>query len=308
MTRNRSPRTAAVDDVSFRLDRGEILGIAGGSGSGKTTLARCLIRLIEPDGGEVRVDGINIREHKGAELRELRRRMQMVFQDPYASLNPRMTVGAALHEAGKVHDRPGSDDEDAFVSRLLGLVQLSDRFAPRKPGELSGGQRQRVSIARALAVDPELIIADEAVSALDVSVQAQLLNLFLDLREELGVAVLFISTSCGDRRGRRPHRRHAPRPHRRDRPDQRGLRPPQGRIHPGPPPRPPAPGPAQALRRQLAVRPRARAPTDAEFAGGGLLDGVVAVAPAVTALVQAGDDLLDAADEDEGGGEYVVGG
>jgi len=183
----------AVDDVSFTLDRGEILGIAGGSGSGKTTMARCLIRLIEPDGGAIEVDGINIRDHKGAELRELRRRMQMVFQDPYASLNPRMTVGAALHEAGKVHNRPGSEDEDAFVSRLLGLVQLSDRLASRKPGELSGGQRQRVSIARALAVDPEMIIADEAVSALDVSVQAQLLNLFLDLREEIGVAILFIS-------------------------------------------------------------------------------------------------------------------
>ena len=184
----------AVDDVSFTLDRGEILGIAGGSGSGKTTMARCLIRLIEPDGGAVRVDGVDIRAHKGKELRELRRRMQMVFQDPYASLNPRITVGAALHEAGKVHNRPGSEDEDdAFVSRLLGLVQLTDRIAPRKPSELSGGQRQRVSIARALAVDPELIIADEAVSALDVSVQAQLLNLFLDLRDELGVAVLFIS-------------------------------------------------------------------------------------------------------------------
>jgi ABC-type glutathione transport system ATPase component len=183
----------AVDDVSFTLDRGEILGIAGGSGSGKTTMARCLIRLIEPDGGEVRVDGVNIREHKRAELRELRRRMQMVFQDPYASLNPRMTIGAALHEAGKVHNRPGSDDEDAFVSRLLGQVQLTDRIASRKPRELSGGQRQRVSIARALAVDPEMIIADEAVSALDVSVQAQLLNLFLDLRDELGVAILFIS-------------------------------------------------------------------------------------------------------------------
>ncbi len=183
----------AVDDVSFTLDRGEILGIAGGSGSGKTTLARCLIRLIEPDGGAVRVDGTDIRAHKGAELRELRRRMQMVFQDPYASLNPRMTVGAALHEAGKVHKRPGAEDEAAFVSRLLGLVQLTDRIAARKPRELSGGQRQRVSIARALAVDPEMIIADEAVSALDVSVQAQLLNLFLDLREELGVAILFIS-------------------------------------------------------------------------------------------------------------------
>jgi ABC-type glutathione transport system ATPase component len=193
LTRKQVAPHRAVDEVSFKLDRGEILGIAGGSGSGKTTLARCLIRLIEPDGGAVRVEGIDIRAHKGAELRELRRRMQMVFQDPYASLNPRMTVGAALHEAGKVHNRPGSEDEEAFVSRLLGLVQLSDRFAGRKPGELSGGQRQRVSIARALAVDPELIIADEAVSALDVSVQAQLLNLFLDLREELGVAVLFIS-------------------------------------------------------------------------------------------------------------------
>jgi ABC-type glutathione transport system ATPase component len=193
LTRTRVAPHRAVDDVSFRLDRGEILGIAGGSGSGKTTLARCLIRLIEPDGGAVLVDGTDIRAHKGAELRELRRRMQMVFQDPYASLNPRMTVGAALHEAGKVHRRPGSEDEAAFVSRLLGLVQLSDRFAERKPGELSGGQRQRVSIARALAVDPELIIADEAVSALDVSVQAQLLNLFLELREELGVAILFIA-------------------------------------------------------------------------------------------------------------------
>jgi ABC-type glutathione transport system ATPase component len=193
VTRTEVAPHRAVDDVSFTLDRGEILGIAGGSGSGKTTLARCLIRLIEPDGGEVRVDGVNIREHKGAELRELRRRMQMVFQDPYASLNPRMTVGAALHEAGKVHNRPGSENEQAFVSRLLDLVQLTDRIAPRKPRELSGGQRQRVSIARALAVDPEVIIADEAVSALDVSVQAQLLNLFLDLRDELGVAILFIS-------------------------------------------------------------------------------------------------------------------
>jgi ABC-type glutathione transport system ATPase component len=193
LTRTEVAPHRAVDDVSFRLDRGEILGIAGGSGSGKTTLARCLIRLIEPDAGAVRVEGIDVRAHKGAELRELRRRMQMVFQDPYASLNPRMTVGAALHEAGKVHNRPGSEDEAAFVSRLLGLVQLTDRIASRKPRELSGGQRQRVSIARALAVDPELIIADEAVSALDVSVQAQLLNLFLDLREELGVAILFIS-------------------------------------------------------------------------------------------------------------------
>ena len=176
----------------------------------------------------------------------------MVFQDPYASLNPRMTVGAALHEAGKVHNRPGSDDEAAFVSRLLGLVQLSDRFASRKPGELSGGQRQRVSIARALAVDPELIIADEAVSALDVSVQAQLLNLFLDLREELGVAILFIShqlaviAEVADRIAVMRHGRIVE-----TGTDPRGLRPPEGRIHPGPAPRPPASRPADALRREL---------------------------------------------------------
>jgi oligopeptide transport system ATP-binding protein len=175
------------------LEHGEILGIAGGSGSGKTTLARCLVRLVEPDSGQILVDGVDIRVHKGAELRALRRRIQIVFQDPHASLNPRMTVGAAIHEAGRVHQRPGSDNEVAFVARLLELVQLSDRLANRKPHELSGGQCQRVSIARALAVDPELLVADEAVSALDVSVQAQLLNLFLDLREELGLTILFIS-------------------------------------------------------------------------------------------------------------------
>ena len=183
----------AVDDVSFELGRGEILGLAGGSGSGKTTVARCLIRLTEPDAGHVRLDDVDVLAAGRKELRGLRRRMQMVFQDPYASLNPRMTVGRALHEAGRVHRRPGSEDKDAFVSRLLSLVQLSDRIAARKPGELSGGQRQRVAVARALAVDPELIIADEAVSALDVSVQAQVLNLFLDLRDELGVAILFIA-------------------------------------------------------------------------------------------------------------------
>jgi ABC-type glutathione transport system ATPase component len=183
----------AVDNVSFELRRGEILGLAGGSGSGKTTVARSLIRLTEPDAGRVHLDGIDVLAAGRGELRELRRRMQMVFQDPYSSLNPRMTVGTALHEAGKVHRRPGWENKDAFVSRLLTLVQLSDRLASRKPRELSGGQRQRVAVARSLAVDPELIIADEAVSALDVSVQAQLLNLLQDLRDELGVAILFIA-------------------------------------------------------------------------------------------------------------------
>jgi ABC-type glutathione transport system ATPase component len=186
-------RHRAVDEVSFELRRGEILGLAGGSGSGKTTVARCLIRLVEPDSGWVNLDGTDVLAARHADLRELRRRMQMIFQDPYTSLNPRMTVGTALHEAGRVHHRSGSENKDAYVARLLSLVNLSARLASRKPEELSGGQRQRVAIARALAVGPELIIADEPVSALDVSVQAQLLNLFLDLRDELGVAILFIA-------------------------------------------------------------------------------------------------------------------
>ncbi len=183
----------AVDDVSFSLTRGEILGLAGGSGSGKTTLARCIIRLVEPDSGEIELDGVDVRAARRRDLRELRRRMQMVFQDPYSSLNPRMSVGAMLLEAGRVHHRPGSENGELFVRTVLERVHLSGAMAARKPRELSGGQRQRVAVARALAVDPELLIADEAVSALDVSVQAQLLSLFLDLRDELGVAILFVA-------------------------------------------------------------------------------------------------------------------
>jgi ABC-type glutathione transport system ATPase component len=183
----------AVDDVSFSLTRGEILGLAGGSGSGKTTLARCIIRLVEPDSGEIELDGVDVRGAHRRQLRELRRRMQMVFQDPYSSLNPRMSVGAMLLEAGRVHHRPGSENGEVFVRTVLERVHLSGAMASRKPRELSGGQRQRVAVARALAVDPELLIADEAVSALDVSVQAQLLSLFLDLRDELGVAILFVA-------------------------------------------------------------------------------------------------------------------
>jgi peptide/nickel transport system ATP-binding protein len=193
LLRGSLPGHRAVDDVSFTLSRGEILGIAGGSGSGKTTLARCLIRLVEPDDGSIRLDDADVRSARGRELRELRRRMQMVFQDPYASLNPRMSVGSALHEAGRVHKRPGSENREAFVRELLERVHLSASIAERRPRELSGGQRQRVAVARALAVGPELLIADEAVSALDVSIQTQLLNLFLDLRDELGVAIVFIA-------------------------------------------------------------------------------------------------------------------
>jgi ABC-type glutathione transport system ATPase component len=193
ISRTHTEPVLAVDDVSLELRRGEILGLAGESGSGKTTLARCLIRLVEPDGGTIELDGTDVRKAGGVELRELRRRMQMVFQDPYSSLNPRMSVGAALHEAGRVHNRPASENRDQFVGAALERVHLSSRLAKRRPRELSGGQRQRVAIARALAVGPELLIADEAVSALDVSVQAQLLNLFLDLREELELSILFVA-------------------------------------------------------------------------------------------------------------------
>ena len=183
----------AVDNVSIDLSRGEILGLAGGSGSGKTTLARMIIRLIEPDAGEILLEGRDVRALKGRELRDVRRRMQMVFQDPYSSLNPRMTVGTAIKEAGRVHHQPGSDHGDEFARRFLDLVRLPAAVANRHPSELSGGQRQRVAVARALAVGPDILIADEAVSALDVSIQTQLLNLIIDLRDELGLAVLFVA-------------------------------------------------------------------------------------------------------------------
>jgi ABC-type glutathione transport system ATPase component len=183
----------AVDDVSFSLHRGEILGLAGQSGSGKSTVARCLTRLVTPDSGAINLAGEDVRAVDGARLREVRRRMQMIYQDPYTSLNPRMTVGAAILEAGRVHRMAGSENPKKFVSHLLEQVGLPSGTALRRPRELSGGQRQRVAIARSLAVGPDVLIADEAVSALDVSVQAQLLNLFVDLRDQLGLSILFIS-------------------------------------------------------------------------------------------------------------------
>jgi ABC-type glutathione transport system ATPase component len=187
------PVLRAVDNVSFSLRRGEVLGIAGESGSGKSTTARCLTRLIEPDAGQIQFDGLNIRSLSGAALRGARRRIQMVFQDPYASLNPRMSVGAAILEVGRVHHRLGTTRPDQFIRDQLDKVRLPSSYAPRRPRDLSGGQRQRVAIARALATGPEILVADEAVSALDVSIQTEIVNLLLDLRDSLGLSIIFVS-------------------------------------------------------------------------------------------------------------------
>jgi oligopeptide/dipeptide ABC transporter ATP-binding protein len=193
LRRRPAPSLTAVDDVSLSVDRHRTLGIVGESGSGKTTLARCLTRLVEPDRGSIVFDGSELTSLGGGDLRRVRRRIQVVFQDPFSSLNPRMTVGTAITEPLRVHGIAGREDAPAKVAELLDLVGLAPRLARRFPRELSGGQRQRVAIARSLAPQPELLIADEAVSALDVSVQAQILNLLLDLTENLGLTMIFIS-------------------------------------------------------------------------------------------------------------------
>jgi oligopeptide/dipeptide ABC transporter ATP-binding protein len=189
----RRARLVAVDDVSFDLGPGETLGLVGESGSGKTTLARCVVRLVEPDAGVVRFGDVDVMRADRDALRSVRRRIQVVFQDPYSSLNPRLTVAQAVSEAALVHQLVERSDADALVGRLLDRVGLAATVARRRPRELSGGQRQRVAIARALAVEPSMIIADEAVSALDVSIQAQILNLFDDLVRDLGLSLMFIS-------------------------------------------------------------------------------------------------------------------
>jgi peptide/nickel transport system ATP-binding protein/oligopeptide transport system ATP-binding protein len=181
----------AVSDVSFTLERGHTLGIVGESGSGKTTVGRCLLRLIEPTSGSVIFDGNDLSGLDFEEMRILRRRMQIVFQDPFASLDPKMTVGASIAEPFTVQGISGNHDEK--VAELLQLVGLASDHAKRFPHEFSGGQRQRIGIARALALEPDLIVLDEPVSALDVSIQAGIVNLFGDLQKRLGMSYVFIA-------------------------------------------------------------------------------------------------------------------
>jgi oligopeptide/dipeptide ABC transporter ATP-binding protein len=187
------PRVRALDGVSLEIARGETLAVVGESGSGKSTLARALVRLIEVESGQIDCEGIDVRRLAGPELRAYNRRVQLVFQDPYSSLNPRMTVGQMLDEALSVHRLVPPASRAGRIAELLSLVRLPADAADRLPRSFSGGQRQRIAIARALAVEPELLIADEIVSALDVSVQAQILNLLLELQQRLGLAILFIS-------------------------------------------------------------------------------------------------------------------
>jgi peptide/nickel transport system ATP-binding protein/oligopeptide transport system ATP-binding protein len=181
----------AVSDVSFDVAPGETLGLVGESGSGKTTVGRCVLRLIEPTAGQVSFDGVDLAQLSFEELRVVRRRMQIVFQDPYASLDPKMTVGASIAEPLVVQGVEG-DHKEKVVS-LLELVGLSPDHARRFPHEFSGGQRQRIGVARALALDPALIVLDEPVSALDVSIQAGVVNLFNDLQSRLGMSYIFIA-------------------------------------------------------------------------------------------------------------------
>ncbi|MGH7620259.1 MAG: ABC transporter ATP-binding protein [Gemmatimonadaceae bacterium] len=183
----------AVDNVSFDVMPAETLGLVGESGCGKSTTGRMILRLIEPTAGSVEFDGINLVSLDGRAMRKLRRRIQVIFQDPFSSLNPRMTVGSIVREGLTIHKIAEGSAADARVKQLLDEVGLRAEYMSRYPHEFSGGQRQRIGIARALAVEPEFIVCDEPVSALDVSVQAQVINLMQDLQRERGLAYLFIA-------------------------------------------------------------------------------------------------------------------
>ena len=185
-----APRIDILKGLTFTIPKGAVVGIVGGSGSGKSTLGRALVRLLEPSGGNLRFDGTDITHLSDSALRTMRRRFQMIFQDPMSSLNPRHRVGTIIAEPLRLH---GFDDIPARVSRALDHVGLPQHFAARYPHELSGGQRQRVGIARAIALEPDFILADEIVSGLDVSSQAQVLNLLERLVADLGLTLAFIS-------------------------------------------------------------------------------------------------------------------
>jgi oligopeptide transport system ATP-binding protein len=183
----------AVDTISFDVKRGETLGLVGESGCGKSTTGRSILQLYRPTSGEVLFDGVDLAKIKGEELRKMRRKMQMIFQDPYASLNPRMTVGEIVGEPLLVHNIASEKEANERVKQLLELVNLNPSFATRYPHEFSGGQRQRIGVARALALQPSFIVCDEPISALDVSIQAQVVNLLEELQEQFNLTYLFIA-------------------------------------------------------------------------------------------------------------------